>query len=158
VAGAKLAGLMISRVTVTQKPVSPGRARHSTLKPSRRECRCFGWTCGEYACVLSQSAHKAAGAAKHPAFPAPSRLWRAIEMQLGRDRAAGTRIYVLRLASTARQSRSFGGETLDCFVAYAPRNDGEGLFEMWISYGGRASTAQPSCDRAHCIRPPTGPS
>ena len=51
---------------------SPGRARRKLLKPSRRECRCFGWTCGDYACVLLPFAHKAAGAAKHPAFPAPS--------------------------------------------------------------------------------------
>jgi hypothetical protein len=27
------------QVTETQKPVSPGRARHSSLTPSRRECR-----------------------------------------------------------------------------------------------------------------------
>jgi hypothetical protein len=32
----------------------------------------FRPTCGDYACVLSLFAHKAAGAAKHPAFPAPS--------------------------------------------------------------------------------------
>jgi hypothetical protein len=32
----------------------------------------FRPTCGNYACVLSLFAHKAAGAAKHPAFPAPS--------------------------------------------------------------------------------------
>src|SRR6201987_2336688 len=59
------------QVTVTQKPVSPGRARHSPLTPSRRECRCFGFICGDYTCALSTIAHKAAGAAKHPAFPAP---------------------------------------------------------------------------------------
>jgi hypothetical protein len=41
VAGAKPAKA-ISLVTVTQKPVSPGRARRSLLTPSRRECRCFG--------------------------------------------------------------------------------------------------------------------
>ena len=58
--------------TVTQKPVSPGRARYRPLTPSRRECRCFGFICGDYTCVLSTIAHKAAGAAKHPAFPAPS--------------------------------------------------------------------------------------
>src|SRR5579871_6968220 len=63
---------MIPQVTVTQKPVSPGRARHKPLTPLRRECRCFGWTCGEYACVLFAFAHEAAGAAQHPAFPAPS--------------------------------------------------------------------------------------
>ena len=29
-------------------------------------------TCGDYAHVLSHSAHEAMGAARHPAFPAPS--------------------------------------------------------------------------------------
>jgi hypothetical protein len=52
VAGAKFAE-DDPRATVTQKPVSPGRARRSLLKPSRRECRCFGFICGDYACVLS---------------------------------------------------------------------------------------------------------
>jgi len=37
VAGAELAGLMIAQATVTQKPVSPGRARRSLSRPSRRE-------------------------------------------------------------------------------------------------------------------------
>src|ERR1700758_3599303 len=60
------------QATVTQKPVSPGRARYRPLTPSRRECRCFGFICGDYTCALSTIAHKAAGAAKHPAFPAPS--------------------------------------------------------------------------------------
>ena len=64
--------------TVTQKPVSPGRARYRPLTPSRRECRCFGFICGDYTRVLSTTAHEAAGAAKHPAFPAPSHLLRAV--------------------------------------------------------------------------------
>jgi hypothetical protein len=34
----------------------------------------FRPTCGDYACVLSLFAHKAAGAAKRPAFPAPSMI------------------------------------------------------------------------------------
>src|ERR1700751_4728699 len=38
--------------TVTQKPVSPGRARYRPLTPSRRECRCFGFICGDYTRVL----------------------------------------------------------------------------------------------------------
>ena len=67
------------------KAWSPGRARRKLLKPSRRECRCFGWTCGDYACVLLPFAHKAAGAAKHPAFPAPSVVLRdKIDAKLGR--------------------------------------------------------------------------
>src|ERR1700756_4418383 len=39
--------------TVTQKPVSPGRARDKPLTPLRRECRCFGFICGDYTRVLS---------------------------------------------------------------------------------------------------------
>ena len=81
---------------------SPGRARRKLLKPSRRECRCFGWTCDDYACVLLPSAHKAAGAAKHPAFPAPSVVSRdKIDAKPGRHRAAGMRMRVpRRLAMT----------------------------------------------------------
>src|ERR1700756_1985324 len=52
VAGAKFADDDL-RATVTQKPVSPGRARYRPLTPSRRECRCFGFICGDYTCVLS---------------------------------------------------------------------------------------------------------
>jgi hypothetical protein len=40
-----------------------------------------------YACVLLPFAHKAAGAVKHPAFPAPSHLSRAALFKLGRVRA-----------------------------------------------------------------------
>src|ERR1700751_6102160 len=65
-AGAKLAEV-IPPVTVTQKPVSPGRARRSLLTPSRRECRCFGFICGSNLCAFYH-AHRAADAAKHPAF------------------------------------------------------------------------------------------
>ena len=39
VAGAKFVGSMIPQVTVTQKPVSPGRARDKPLTPLRREGR-----------------------------------------------------------------------------------------------------------------------
>jgi hypothetical protein len=54
------------------KARSPGRLRRKLLKPSRRECRNVRLTCGDYACVLFSLAHKAAGAVKRPAFPAPS--------------------------------------------------------------------------------------
>src|SRR5215472_17874540 len=67
------------KVTVTQKPVSPGRARRSLLTPSRRECRCFGFSCSDYAHVLLSIAHEAMGAAMHPAFPAPSAFLRAVD-------------------------------------------------------------------------------
>jgi hypothetical protein len=35
----------------------------------------FRLSCSDYACVLFNIAHKAAGAVKHPAFPAPSDFW-----------------------------------------------------------------------------------
>src|SRR5262249_46451039 len=78
--GALVAGAKVAdddpRATVTQKPVSPGRARYRPLTPSRRECRCFGFIFGDYTPVLSTLAHGAAGAARHPAFPAPSSSFR----------------------------------------------------------------------------------
>ena len=74
----------VSWMTVTKRSWTPGRARRSLLKPSRRECRCFGFICSDYACVLLSFAHKAAGAAKHLAFPAPSSL-RVIGAKLGRE-------------------------------------------------------------------------
>jgi hypothetical protein len=84
-AGAKSADHGDLPATVTTKPVSPGRARKSLLTPSRRECRCSARTCGEYSCVLPFIAHKAAGAAQHPAFPAPSAFSRDIaDAELGR--------------------------------------------------------------------------
>jgi hypothetical protein len=50
--GARMAGAKVAdddlQATVTQKPVSPGRARHSALTPSRRECRLirlYLWYC-----------------------------------------------------------------------------------------------------------------
>src|SRR5215468_7555906 len=55
-------------------------------------------TCGEYACVRSHVAHKAAGAAQHPAFPAPSSLWRTWFLAKTRTcRVAGMRSHAFRL-------------------------------------------------------------
>jgi len=67
-----------------KKARSPGRARRKPLKPSRRECRLMRRTCGDYACVLFPFAHKAAGAAAHPAFPAPSAFRRGANQRPGR--------------------------------------------------------------------------
>jgi hypothetical protein len=118
VAGAKLASDDL-QATVTQKPVSPGRARDKPLTPSRRECRCFGFICGDYTCVLSTIAHKAAGAAKHPAFPAPSLLSRDASMIQSSGaiapRGCGRASFAV-IASVAKQSRA-AREILDCFVA-----------------------------------------
>src|SRR5262249_19285015 len=55
-------------VTVTQKPVSPGRARHSLLKPSRRECRCFGFICGSNLCAFYQCT-QGCGCSQTPGIP-----------------------------------------------------------------------------------------
>jgi hypothetical protein len=57
------------QATVTTRSWTPGRARRSLLTPSRRECRCFGFICGDYACVLLSIAHKAAGVAQTPGIP-----------------------------------------------------------------------------------------
>jgi hypothetical protein len=89
---------LVSSLRVTSRrrrwPKSPvHRGEHAiNRKLSRRECRCFGLTCGDYAHVLLLLVHGAMGAAKHPAFPAPSLLCqRAVEAELGRMGAAGMR-------------------------------------------------------------------
>ena len=51
---------------------SPGRARHTPLKPLRRECRVFRRTCGDYTRVLPTHCTRGCGCSGHPAFPAPS--------------------------------------------------------------------------------------
>src|SRR5579871_6377503 len=94
-------------MTVTQKPVSPGRARHSPLTPSRRECRCFGFACSDYACVLLPFAHKAAGAGQTPGIPCALFSSRACTFsKLGQDSAAGilTRGYRRVVAILARDA------------------------------------------------------
>ncbi len=68
-------GLVLSRratsllATVTKRSWTPGRARSSSLKPSRRECRCNGWTCSDYAHVLPPFVHEAMGVAETPGIP-----------------------------------------------------------------------------------------
>ena len=61
----------VSETTEAIKPGTPGRVRHRPLKPLRRECRTVWLTCGDDSRVFLV-AREAAGAAKHPAFPAPS--------------------------------------------------------------------------------------
>ena len=53
----------------------------------------FGCTCGDFACVLVLIAREAAGAAKHPAFPAPSFLIEGGFYKTRARRAAGMRSY-----------------------------------------------------------------
>src|SRR5579871_190500 len=107
---------MIPQATVTQKPVSPGRARYRPLKPLRRECRCFGLTCGGLTRMLFPFAYEAMGAAEHPAFPAPSRFRGRCFAQLGQimPRECGRMLGVI--AGAAKQSRATHA-ILDCFVA-----------------------------------------
>src|ERR1700741_3440294 len=70
--GALVAGARLAeddpQVTVTQKPVSPGRARHSPLTPSRRECRCFGFICGDYLCAFYHRT-QGCGCSQTPGIP-----------------------------------------------------------------------------------------
>ena len=63
-------------------------SQEETVKPSRRECRNVRLICGDYTCVLALFAHKAAGAARHPAFPAPSNCWGRCSTELGRASSA----------------------------------------------------------------------
>ena len=55
-----------------QQSLVSGESAEKAVKPSRRECRCFGFTCGDLSLCAFPYARKAAGAAQHPAFPAPS--------------------------------------------------------------------------------------
>src|SRR5215813_11734808 len=88
------------QVTVTQKPVSPGRARHSLLKPSRRECRCFGFICGDYTCVLISLHTRLRVQPNTRHSLRPLLLFEdAFLRSLGRKRAAGMRKCVSVIAS-----------------------------------------------------------
>jgi len=70
-ADAKFAGDE-SQATVTRKPIT-GESSEETVKTIVQGMpECLGLSCGDYACVLFSTARKAAGAAAHPAFPAPS--------------------------------------------------------------------------------------
>src|SRR5579872_7037268 len=60
-------------VMVARKPGSPGRPRRKPLKPAARGMPgVSGEARGDYTRVLFVFAREAAGALKHPAFPAPS--------------------------------------------------------------------------------------
>jgi hypothetical protein len=126
-----------------KKNSSPGRARNRPLKPLRRKRRVIPAVpvATTLVCFL-HFAHGAAGAAKHPAFPAPSVISRARTTRarcarrecevVSSLRASGSaptgRANARPMTGSEKQSRVFA-EILDCFVASAPRNDGE-LFDM----------------------------
>src|ERR1700751_1000052 len=122
---------MIPLVTVTQKPVSPGRARYMPLTPLRRECRCFGFICGDYTCVLSTNARKAAGAAKHPAFPAPSALPGRSKTRT--DHVAGMRSYVPKLSSPAK-----AGDPVRCALS----TGAQAFLDYWMPPYSRGMTME----------------
>jgi hypothetical protein len=62
----------VPHATLANKPGTPRRPRISRSS-SRRECRMFGWTCGDCRQLFSAGGPCVAASARHsPAFPAPS--------------------------------------------------------------------------------------
>jgi hypothetical protein len=122
-AGAKSCGTF-RKATVTNKVMDTGESTEQPLTPSRRECRLFGFTCVDYTCVLFAIAHKAAGAAKHPAFPAPSFL-RVMFCTTRADHAAGVPNRALRHCEE-RSERSNPGRYAGYGLLRFARNDGAG--------------------------------
>ena len=68
------------QATVTQKPVSPGRARRSLLTPSRRECRCSGFICGSNLCAFYHRT-QGCGCSQTPGIPCALSHFRGPPMQ-----------------------------------------------------------------------------
>jgi len=89
-----------------KKARSPARARRTPLKPSRREGRLFGQTCGDCRQLFYLLAGHGCGL--HPAFPAPSSIRGSKnDTPLGYDRAARMRCHVARPhAGPARPARA----------------------------------------------------
>ena len=101
---------MISLAMGANKP-GPQGARRTPLKPSRREGRVFGQTCGD--CRLLFVLQAGHGRGQRPAFPAPSNRWRETDARLGRCAAAGMIAFVgcdptnsLKTPYTRRRSQS----------------------------------------------------
>jgi hypothetical protein len=79
----------IRKATVANKPGHRGEHR-AAVNTIAQGMSMFRLTWSDYACVLTFIAHKAAGAAKHPAFPAPSVFRATVQSQNSdADRAAG---------------------------------------------------------------------
>src|SRR5579871_2696305 len=122
-AGAKFCGTF-RKATVTQKPVSPGRARDKPLTPLRRECRCFGFSCSDYAHVLPSHLHVRLWVRlEHLAFPAPSRLRGRPTQDSGEisPRECGLLFHSASLRGAKRRSNldCSRGETLDWLASLA---------------------------------------
>ena len=73
---------------------------------------------------------EAAGALVHPAFPTPS-LGEGTMDNSGVTRRGDVRAWLMRvIASESEAIQSHSRKTRDCFVAYAPRNDGSGCLTV----------------------------
>jgi hypothetical protein len=152
----------IHKATVANKPGHRGE-RRAAVNTIAQGMSMFRLTWSDYACVLAFIAHKAAGAAKHPAFPAPSAVLRAADAKLGRISVAGMRGRVspsLRGAngsartrgpmtgSATKQSRASRG-ALDCFASLAmTTNAGQnrrvGKAQACPPFTGKVGTARKS--------------
>jgi hypothetical protein len=78
---------MIRKRRWQESPVAGESTKEAVKTIARGKPGDSGWTCGDYARVLFYFAHEAAGAAAHPAFPAPS-FWREKESFRTRTRFA----------------------------------------------------------------------
>jgi hypothetical protein len=114
-----------ARRTTNQPGSITKSATHCPLTPSRRECRCFGFTCSDFACVLFhlrvQLEHRHA---------LPSAFSRGcLPDQLGRMRAAGTRSRLYVIASEAKQSKIIRGPgVVPCLHGCIPGADADLAF------------------------------
>src|SRR5215467_9080758 len=97
-----------------------GESSEKAAEPLRRECRCFDFICGDYTRVLSTLAHEAAGAAKHPAFPAPSFCRGQTFRSLGCVSVARPRAFV-SASLRAKRSNPELGEDSGLLRRFAPR-------------------------------------
>jgi hypothetical protein len=104
-AGVKLCG-SIRTATVARKPVHRGE-REVSRKPLRREGRDVPAHLWSFPCAFcaQPAAQGAAGASRHPAFPAPSSVWEGHRIAKTRTlRAARSIAHILQLSSPANGS------------------------------------------------------
>ena len=125
-AGAKFAGDDLAS-DGDYEVTDTGEITKQPLTPSRRECRLFGFACSDYACVLLHFAHKAAGAVKHPAFPAPSAFEGCQYCMTRTHRVAGTRSHAFHRHCERSEAiqKVMPGRKSGLLRRFAPRNDGE---------------------------------
>jgi hypothetical protein len=106
------------RTTVTKRSWTPGRARHKRSNHRAGNVDVSASPVVTTLVCFLHFAHKAAGAAKHPAFPAPSFSKGACRHKTRARGRGGIVDVCLRavIASEAKQSRA-PNAILDCFVA-----------------------------------------